>query len=111
MRTVVGAHDLVIVLRSGQFRQRVAKPRLLLYAPARSCASCVINFRGAPASSLGKSLPSKTGARGHVRGKGKTRHRRVFAANALRPANLGLALSEVAVDFAAVKSQSAIFQI
>ena len=28
MHTVVGAHDLVIVLRSGQFPQRVVKPRL-----------------------------------------------------------------------------------
>ena len=38
MHTVVGAHDLVIVLRSGQFRQRVVKPRLLVVwlQPARS---------------------------------------------------------------------------
>ncbi len=28
MHTVVGAHDLVIVLSSRQFRQRVVKPRL-----------------------------------------------------------------------------------
>ena len=31
MHTVVGVHDLVIVLGSGQFRQRVVKPR---------CSSC-----------------------------------------------------------------------
>ncbi len=67
MHTVVGAHDLVIVLRSGQFRQRVVKPRLPILDETAlpggaldgkgGCAARLRGSRGSHAHGGGRCVP------------------------------------------------------